>query len=218
MFEFKEDLLTDGRTSELVLATCFCEPRHQLYLWRCYGDNGKGVSLGFSKEALSEFAANTKGMEFKQITYYSRDDLIAWCKMQWIDFFNDNPVNDKSNIIITDDNKSWMRDIYYLGYFMKEDIHEDEHEYRLLYRPGINLAEYILIQLKDAITDDIQFNFNSQGCNFSFDLNLRENSALLNDCVIGPVCPLGTRELNYILCKCSLNKASVYKASWIQMR
>lgn len=218
MFEFKEDLLTDGRTSELVLATCFCEPRHQLYLWRCYGDNGKGVSLGFSKDALIEFASKTNGMEFKQITYYSRDDLVELCKKKWIEFFSNNPISDKGDIVITDAYKSWMSDLYYSGYFMKEDIHKDEHEFRLLYRPGINLTDYILIQLKDATTDDIQFNFNSQGCNFSFDLNLRENRALLNDCVIGPTCPLGIRELQYILCKCSLNDTNVDKASWIKMR
>lgn len=219
MFKFKEDLLTDGRTSELVLATCFCEPEHKLYLWRCYGDNGKGVSMGFSKEKLIEYASKKSGMEFRAINYYSKNDLVQKCKAKWKEFFEKYPPVDKSTITIVEEHIEWIRDIYYNGYFIKEDIHEDEHEYRLLYKPGVNLADYILIQFKDVTNDDIRFNFTNQGCNFSFDLNLVDNKDLLSDCIVGPACPLGTRELQYVLCKCGLNNnTSVLKESWIKMR
>lgn len=53
-FDFSENETAFGRFQHTMLSISFCEPELPLALWRCYGDNGKGIAFSISKNRLIE--------------------------------------------------------------------------------------------------------------------------------------------------------------------
>lgn len=64
----------EGTFSNFVV--CFSEAKDCLSQWRGYADDGKGVCIGFSKDALTEFCKKTGGvLRFEKIIYISEQEL-----------------------------------------------------------------------------------------------------------------------------------------------
>lgn len=65
---------TDGSFTNFVL--CFSEEKDCLSQWRGYADDGRGCCIGFSKDAIQQFCAATKGvLLFKKVEYVTQIEL-----------------------------------------------------------------------------------------------------------------------------------------------
>ena len=60
------------------MARCFTTKKDDLSMWRAYGDDGKGVCIGFNVEALKKSINNKKiqgkNIELKKIIYIDKKD------------------------------------------------------------------------------------------------------------------------------------------------
>ena len=59
-----------GKYSNLLFAFCLSTKGNDLSQWRLYGDNGKGVCLGFKKSQIEKFIKEDKNYSFQQIEYF----------------------------------------------------------------------------------------------------------------------------------------------------
>lgn len=63
--------------SRLVHALCLSNDGNDLSQWRLYGDNGKGVCIGFERAALNSFVESHKEFSLEEVKYFSsQDDLV----------------------------------------------------------------------------------------------------------------------------------------------
>lgn len=132
-FEFSETEKAFGRLQQAILSVSLCEPELPLALWRTYGDNGRGISLGISKEKLKEIGER-EDFSFRAIEYLPEKEMITKYKAFW-----------KSHIQSQEDElKNAIEKQYLEGYFIKRPENAYEREWRLVYK-GLNFGDYLLV-------------------------------------------------------------------------
>ena len=60
------------------LAMCFSSDSDSLSQWRAYGDDGKGVAIGFNKDIIKSFTLERGGhplFSLREVTYYKKSEL-----------------------------------------------------------------------------------------------------------------------------------------------
>lgn len=112
--------------------------KDDLYMWNCYGENGKGIVLGFDKKKLEEAIDN----------FYSRNHIFA--RLYPCKYFSASQIKNSialSEIIKEDINENyWQRDeIKEISNIIKHPGYKYEQEYRIVIKHALN--EYTFTQI-----------------------------------------------------------------------
>ena len=112
----------------LILAFCLSEVEDGLVQWRLYGDEGRGVSLGFDRHILETYAKDNK-IDFCNIEYQNEFD-------KWLEERVKNAIEEIKSIKSDDNLVSRIYDLivdFYSKIFKyKKQAFSFEHEVRLV--------------------------------------------------------------------------------------
>jgi hypothetical protein len=103
--------------------SCFSKDKDSLSQWRGYGDDGRGIAIGFNSEVLNNLRDNDNDIHLKQIAYH--DNL-------------QNAILDDAlirYIIGVSDIKDWA---YHILPVFKPIGFKEEQEWRLIFIPKEN--------------------------------------------------------------------------------
>ncbi len=214
---FIEKISSSNRDSILVLAASFCVPRHELLLWKSYGDGGRGAALGFDKNKLIQFQNDNSGFKFGKISYLSKEEMV----IRAIDFWN---VFLKKHYHLGEYSftSTMLYDLFQIyvdGYFKKEEANQDEVEYRLL-NCSLSLEQYLIPGFGKKV-DGYDFFASGDDIKIYYNLDIREKEnkpGLITDIITGPINKASNTEIQFALCQNELSHCSVSKANWIAMR
>lgn len=67
----------NGQFSTLFHALCLSTKENDLSQWRLYGDNGKGICIGFKREEITAYAKNNSGFSINQIKYFNDPNEVV---------------------------------------------------------------------------------------------------------------------------------------------
>lgn len=165
-------LNTAVHSGQYALGMCFSEHRDRLSQWRGYAEDGRGFSIGFSKEKLDRLSkvyseGKSSEVKFRKINYWDRlpdeflIELKAYCDKQ--SYSSDGNITQLSldNIALQD----WIWRLNEI----KNPAFKEEAEHRLYTImsdtsfPGTsfrnvqgNISPYIVISFNDIGTDLIE--------------------------------------------------------------
>ena len=215
-FEFEAEIYTNRRLNFIYAVMSFCEPEHELSLWRGYGDNGKGVAIGVSEDTLKNIANDIDNMEFKRVIYLSDKEVKDKAEEFWKGLVaNDEIVGTENGI---EKIKDELFKKYEESYFIKHSANKDENEYRLLYRAA-ELKDYIIPFFMGELPPEIDFHVLADDIKLFYNLELFQNGKnIINDIVIGPLCKIERLEANMFMQKNGIQVYCTDKADNIAMR
>lgn len=193
-FEFSEDEKAFGRLQHAVLSVSFCEPKLPLALWRTYGDNGRGVSLGISKERLKTIGEK-ENFSFQAIAYLSEEEMLTKYRAFWKSHIQSQEAELKDAI-----EKQYLE-----GYFIKRPENAYEKEWRLVYE-GLNFRDYLLIPPK--VPENICAYMRQDDVVFYYTLPVKGEN-LLEYVYTGPQCKIADSEMRCLLAKYGFKNCSV---------
>lgn len=151
------------------MARCFTTKKDDLSMWRAYGDDGKGVCIGFEFKSLLETLSNCK----------VQDKNIELKKVEYIDKNTKN--KDKLNRLFKDckDEEFIINNfntLLELSLFNKNKIFKQEDEWRI----GVNA--HVIKTEKD---DRSNLEFSSD---IGFYIRITINLDSISEIIIGPKC------------------------------
>lgn len=120
--------------SSHTFITSFTKKPDDLTMWRLYGDNCKGVSVGFKTDIISN------GFNLAKVSYAERDK-----SHKELDF-----IKELSNIVVNN-RTFYLRTFIIWKHFFKPYDYKDEEEYRLLYFPGYHINNRTWIYTNNGI-------------------------------------------------------------------
>lgn len=185
-FDFSEGETAFGRFQHTILSISFCEPEFPLALWRCYGDNGKGICFSISKKRLTELGEKDN-FRFAKIEYLTQNKLLDRAKEFWL-------VNSRKSE--TELHKE-LENFYINGYFIKRKENEYEREWRLAYT-GINLNEYFLIPC--SVSNEVDMFMRDDDMVAFYKIPIQPEQ-LIEHVYIGPQCKITPNEMKLFLSK-----------------
>lgn len=178
-----------------LYASCFSENGDLLSQWRAYADNGQGLSIGFSKEALDTFNKEMYGMKFLPVCY-DEDTQNEYAKEQANSIVESILEGDSIFHAVSEVYENKVSEYSR----MKNPMFKEEQEWRLsiLMSPEcrINNKAYF-----DKCTlSEIKTYCNKKKILTYFDLNFQDKkNGLINEIVIGPKCGMSERDVKQIL-------------------
>lgn len=185
-FDFSGSKTAFGRFQHAILSISFCEPELPLALWRCYGDNGKGICFSISKKRLTELGEKDN-FRFARIEYLTQNEMLDRAKEFWL-------VNSQKS---EDELHKELENFYINGYFIKRKENEYEREWRLAYT-GINLNEYCLIPC--SVSDEVDMFMRDDDMVDFYKIPIRHEQLIEHVC-IGPQCRITHNEMKMFLSK-----------------
>lgn len=73
----EQGIIGNGKYTNSLFAFCLSPQENELSQWRLYGDNGKGVCLGFSKTKIKEFIEKNDNIFMQEVEYSSSlEDVV----------------------------------------------------------------------------------------------------------------------------------------------
>lgn len=133
--------------------TCFSRNGDLLSQWRAYGDNGKGVSIGFNSTLISKTIKKNK-VYFENVLYELDEqvDEIRFAVVNAISYmknlFEDDEirVSDDFNEYFVEEFDAFCEvvcdDLAELSCYMKNPSFKEEDEVRIIYSPNITPESY----------------------------------------------------------------------------
>lgn len=185
-FDFSGNETAFGRFQHTILSISFCKPELPLALWRCYGDNGKGIAFSISKNRLMELGKKDN-FRFSKIEYLTQDEMVDMAKEFWLE----NHEKSEEELF------KQLGDFYIRGYFVKRKENEYEREWRLVYT-GINLEEYCLIPR--SVPDEVDVFMREDDMVAFYKIPIRPDR-LIEHIYIGPQCKITYNEMKLFLSK-----------------
>ena len=178
-----------------LYACCFSDNGDMLSQWRCYADESRGLSIGFSKETFEVFNQDLYGIKFAPVCY---DETIQ------------NKYAQKQANLILDSILGGRSIIHAVGNVyenkasdyacMKNPMFREENEWRLSIsmspecRRGVqaHFGEGLLSEIKTCCKQDKIITY--------FELYFKEKREhFIKEVVIGPRCNMSEYELRQIL-------------------
>lgn len=191
-FNYAKEVLQD--ISKLY-ASCFSENGDILSQWRAYADNGRGLSIGFSKKALEVFNKEMYGIKFSPVCY---DEAIQneYARVQASSIVKSILEGD---LIFHAASDVYENKVNEYG-CMKNPMFKEEQEWRL----SISMSPECRINNKayfgKCILSEIKTYCSKNKILTYFDLNFQDiKDNFINEIVIGPKCGMSEREVKQIL-------------------
>lgn len=183
-FDFSESETAFGRFQHMILSISFCEPEVPLALWRCYGDNGKGISFSISKNYLMELSKKD-GFIFLNIEYLSYDDMMERAKKFWLE----NSERPEGELV------KQLMNFYIMGYFIKRKENSYEREWRLVYTK-LNLEDFSL--MPRSVQDEVDMFMRDDDMVVFYKIPIQPEQ-IIEHIYIGPQCKVTNKEMNLFL-------------------
>lgn len=180
-----------------IFSTSFSKlnPIQEIVPWQVYGDNGKGVAIGFKTKELKE---NTYLEEINYITQEEMDEKV--------EKFIHTYKNSNEDSLIEE-----MRKFYLNSFVWKRKCFEHEQEVRILAKE-LDLCDDLLC-LK-SIDDDIDFFMTNNTIKLCQNIDIRKNGYdVISSVVLGPSCSVTEKEMLIFLKKYLKRFVSLSKAS-----
>lgn len=121
--------------SEKNFLTCFSEESNLLSQWRAYGNDGKGVSIGFSSNYFMRFE-NHESYEFVKVTYKQKDIksfLKSTIEIPLKELLLSNESH-RDDVTLNLNIALLLHSIYQEGFVFKNPHFSEEKEWRLFRR------------------------------------------------------------------------------------
>lgn len=137
ILKLQSALSANGKYSDLYFALCMSKKVDDLNQWRVYGDNGKGVCIGFNEDKIVDYQDSHKGFMYKEMEYidfslitekiaesilFKIEDLYLANKQEELQNFSGEITVDLEKFILS----------------YKDKTYEDEAETRLVYKYHTN--------------------------------------------------------------------------------
>jgi hypothetical protein len=136
--------------TENLFAFCMSTKKDDLNQWRVYGDNGKGVCIGFNVENILELVeSNGKNFVYKELEYVDFEKITDSVAESILYKIRDRYMADKNYDLlkIIANFKSELESCI-LSY--KHPAYESESEARLIYRKSAQTDNYKQTQANDV--------------------------------------------------------------------
>ncbi len=208
------DLFTNRERANSFLC-CFSKHRDLLSQWRAYGDDGRGISIGFDGELMGN-ANKYNPIE----TIYAQNGLFV----QPVDYgtkksdeFFDTLLKNSKDLIESTPNKN-LTDLFYFTDFMsvyeKNEYYQEEDEIRAVYFPFMAKTDsvkhsIVINQIKTHGMSDQLFRTNNGKIlpYFEWDLtsisspiiSKNKRHSPICEVVLGPKCAMSVEEVKYII-------------------
>lgn len=184
-----------------VFSTSLCieNPMQKVPMWQIYGDNGKGVAIGFNTKIVSDNNLS----EPQEITYLTQEDMDK--KAQ--EFINMNKNKNKNKN--SDEICEAIREFYFKSFLWKRICFQYEKEYRLL-SEKYDLNPSIFRKPVGHDVEAFWVNDTIKLCkNVKID---NENYGCITEVVLGPRCLVSEREMEAILSICCKRRVNIRTA------
>lgn len=144
----------------LTYIACFSESDDCLSQWRGYGDDGRGVAIGFDVDAIRELLREEDAhqLEFRKVRYIDTDVNTLFCDTQQCDLSISIHASNLVHTLMSyiDQNKTqqilngsymateegqWFLPLLQDSFFYKDDSFAEETEWRLILKDEIIKSE-----------------------------------------------------------------------------
>lgn len=209
-----------------ILITCFSEERDKLSQWRAYGNDGKGISIGFNKRVIN-ILTKDKNVKVEKVIYDEKkqkqrlgeiiDAAIIYIKKM----FESDIVKVSNNF-----NEYFIEEfdvfcevlidyIGQVGCIIKNPAFSEEKEIRIIYNPNMHDREILgdiefdeakkyfsdAKQIKEYTINPLNFNYRNEQliafCDVDFSKLIYKK--LINEIIIGPKSRLRESDIYYFL-------------------
>lgn len=209
-----------------ILITCFSEERDKLSQWRAYGNDGKGISIGFNKRVIN-LLTKDKDIKVEKVIYDEKkqkqrlgeliDGVIIYIKKM----FESDIVKVSNNF-----NEYFIEEfdvfcevlidyIGQVGCIIKNPAFSEEKEIRIIYNPNMHDREILgdiefdeakkyfsdSKQIKEYTINPLNFNYRNEQliafCDVDFSKLIYKK--LINEIIIGPKSRLKESDIYYFL-------------------
>lgn len=215
-----EEISSAERSVDFCGAASFCIPTHELTMLRCYGDNGRGVALGVPIKALKSLTKNPK-IKFKKIRYLSSEEIEKECEIFWYNALKRFEIKSESSEGEPyEELIGLLKDYYREGYFIKNNVNQDEKEFRLLFYDE-ELFRLWLPMIGEPVDDNIDFSSKDSELKayYKLPINITESDGFyIQDVLLGPLCKATTNDVQVFLRRYGFNSCNISRQSWVVMR
>ena len=211
------------KNNSMLYVTCFSGEEDLLSQWINYGDNGKGVAIGFNFDYFNFISNQYDELQFNKVHYADKgiDDLVLE-KYSTLIFeqIYDAMKDDCLYGILTNPNGRNLLDklnresIFEEFIFDKHNSFKAENEYRLVFNPQKTKENYFeeidKNELKELFSNNIQFKSIGNNIISYLDLHIDEFSKkgdeLLNKIILGPNCNASEGDVVLLLKFCGFSE------------
>lgn len=212
--------------------TCFSRNGDLLSQWRAYGDNGKGVSIGFNAKLLSKSHSNKNEIYYEDVIYDMKEQIkeIQIAVLNAIDYmkelFNDFPIrlSDNFNEYFVNEFDVFCQvlcdELAILSCYMKNPAFREEDEVRIFYSPVLTiesdnstLKEHFskTKRFNNYILKPINFHTRSDQIIGYSDLSFEKliQKGIIAEIIIGPSSKVTKEDIYFIFTKFGYNSDDI---------
>ncbi|MFA9399290.1 MAG: DUF2971 domain-containing protein [Clostridiaceae bacterium] len=216
------NMLRDDVTHSSYI-TCFSRKGDLLSQWRAYGDDGRGVSIGFSSKLLYKVDSRKNNIYIEDVLYDKEEQFeniqlaVANALIYMKNLFNYDAVrvSDDFNKYFIEEFDAFCEvicdELAILSCYMKNPAFKEEDEERIFYVPAIYEGEPELIQEKFNKTSSFN-NYILKPINFYVrkdqiigysDLSFEKliKNGIISEIIIGPSSRVKEDDIYYLLTK-----------------
>lgn len=180
---------------------CFSEKADLLSQWRGYGDDAKGVSIGFDFDNMfypkSPYSVNgeslTAQLGYQNVDYKDDERLEEWIS---------NTIKSNQNI------KGVVAFFKDFDTIVKHSHFKEEHEVRLVYTPENQKQEGTDVATSD-ISKKILFRTRNNQIIPYYEFDFSRRQKLIQKIIIGSKSPLKIEDLKHFLSECGFEHVNV---------
>jgi Protein of unknown function (DUF2971). len=224
------DLMRDDVKNSSYI-TCFSRKGDLLSQWRAYGDDGRGVSIGFDSKLLYQVESPKNDIYIEDVLYDKEKqfeyihlavkDALIYMK----DLFEQDivRVSDNFNKYFIEEFDAFCEvicdELSTLSCFVKNPAFKEEDEVRIFYAPVISDDEPVLIQeqfnktsrFNNYILKPINFYGRSDQIIGYSDLSFEKliQKGIISEIIIGPCSRVNEEDIYYLLTKFGYNSNDI---------
>ena len=228
--EYLLSMLKD-RVMESSYIACFSRKGDLLSQWRAYGDDGKGVSIGFDPKLLRKVNSNKNDIYIEDILY-DKDEQIEDIRLSVNDAvtYMKNLFHDDAVRVSDDFNKYFIEEfdafcevicdeLEISSCYMKNPAFKEEDEVRIFYVPLISEDNHLAIQeelsktrrFNNYVLKPIDFHARNDQiigyADLSFEKLVQKN--IISEVIIGPSSRVNKNDICYLLSKFGYNSDDI---------
>ena len=206
-------LMKGGQHNNSLFAFCLSDKCNDLSQWRLYGDNGKGVCLGFKKAKIEKFIKENEGFRLCKVEYFNNpNDLvnkIAKTILEKIKTMYDN--NDFEGL--NQYRLGYLRDLVNEWAKYKVSDYSLESETRIIYKLKTSIISNINASQLSA--DDKKINYRLKDNNLTAYIPIKLENLGLETISLGPINYNSKYMINLLLGKNNIDikNYKIYKSN-----
>jgi len=219
----------DVKQSSYII--CFSQKGDLLSQWRAYGDDGRGVAIGFDSKLLYKADSRKNDVYIEDVLYDKEKQiedihLAVYNSLEYMkELFEEDPlkVSDDFNKYFIEEFDAFCEvvcdELTILSCYIKNPAFKEEDEVRIFYSPTISLDEPSLIQKEFSKTSNFN-NYVLKPINFCArkdqiighaDLSFEKliQKGIISEIIIGPSSRINADDVYYLLTKFGYNSNDI---------